>query len=32
MHVNHSLVVVDLGKIIQCGSAESKIAKLDQTS
>ena len=28
MHVNHSLVVVDLGKILQCGSAESKIAKL----
>ena len=31
MHVNHSLVVVDLEKILQCGSAESKTAKLDQT-
>ena len=28
MHVNHSLVVVDLEKILQCGSAESKTAKL----
>ena len=32
MHVNHSRVVVDLEKILQCGSAESKTAKLDQTS
>ena len=32
MHVNHSHVVVDLEKILQCGSAESKIVKLDQTS
>ena len=32
MHVNHSRVVVDLEKIQQCGSAESKTAKLDQTS
>ena len=28
MHVNHSRVVVDLEKILQCGSAESKTAKL----
>ena len=28
MHVNHSRVAVDLEKILQCGSAESKIAKL----
>ena len=28
MHVNHSRVAVDLEKIIQCGSAESKTAKL----
>ena len=27
MHVNHSRVVVDLEKILQCGSAESKAAK-----
>ena len=27
LHVNHSLVVVDLEKILQCGSAESKTAK-----
>ena len=27
MHVNHSRVVVDLEKILQCGSAESKTAK-----
>ena len=32
MHVNHSRVVVDLEKILQCGSAGSKTAKLDQTS
>ena len=32
MHVNHSCVVVDLEKILQCGSAGSKTAKLDQTS
>ena len=32
MHVNHSRVVVDLEKILQCGSAECKTAKLDQTS
>ena len=31
MHVNHSRVVVDLEKILQCGSAESKTAK-NQTS
>ena len=28
MHVNHSRVAVDLEKILQCGSAESKTAKL----
>jgi len=28
MHVNHSHVAVDLGKILQCGSAENKTAKL----
>ena len=28
MHVNHSRVPVDLEKILQCGSAESKTAKL----
>ena len=28
MHVNHSLVPVDLEKVLQCGSAESKTAKL----
>ena len=27
-HVNHSRVAVDLEKILQCGSAESKTAKL----
>ena len=27
MYVNHSRVVVDLEKILQCGSAESKAAK-----
>ena len=27
-HVNHSRVAVDLEKIVQCGSAESKTAKL----
>ena len=32
MHVNHSRVVVDLEKTLQCGSAERKTAKLDQTS
>ena len=31
MHVNHSRVVVDLEKILQCGNAESKTAK-NQTS
>ena len=31
MYVNHSRVEVDLQKILQCGSAESKTAKLDQT-
>ena len=28
MHINHSRVLVDLEKILQCGSAESKTAKL----
>ena len=28
MHVNHSRVAVDLEKILQCGSAESKTVKL----
>ena len=28
MHVNHSRVVVDLEKILQCGSAKDKTAKL----
>ena len=28
MYVSHSRVVVDLGKILQCGSAENKTAKL----
>ena len=28
MHVNHSRVGLDLKKILQCGSAESKTAKL----
>ena len=28
MHVNHSRVAVDLEKILQCGSSESKTAKL----
>ena len=28
MHVSHSHVAVDLGKILQCGSAENKTAKL----
>ena len=32
VHVNHSRVVEDLEKFIQRGSAESKTAKLDQTS
>ena len=27
-HVNHSRVAVDLEKILQCGSAESKTARL----
>ena len=31
MYVNHSRVVMDLEKILQCGSAESKTAK-NQTS
>ena len=35
MYVSHSRVAVDLGKILQCGSAENKTAKLvvtcDQT-
>ena len=28
MHVNHSRVAVDLEKILQCGSAESKTVKI----
>ena len=28
MYVSHSRVAVDLGKILQCGSAENKTAKL----
>ena len=28
MHVNHPRVAVDLEKILQCGSAEGKTAKL----
>ena len=28
MYVSHSLVALDLKKILQCGSAESKTAKL----
>ena len=28
IHVNHSRVAVDLEKILQCGSTESKTAKL----
>ena len=28
MHVNHSRVAVDLEKILQCGNAASKTAKL----
>ena len=28
MYVSHSRVALDLGKILQCGSAESKTAKL----
>ena len=28
MHVSHSRVAVDLGKILQCGSAENKTAQL----
>ena len=28
MYVSHSRVAVDLGKILQCGSAENKKAKL----
>ena len=28
MYASHSRVAVDLGKILQCGSAENKTAKL----